>query len=112
MQDHDLIDAEHDTEAHSHTNARFLLNRAQHTLCEGEQHVEDDGEAKTPIDLNVRVIGQIDRQVVPGVLVATPLSLQTLLGLDDLLIAALQLWVLPRIVRSFSLLISDVDLVI
>ena len=56
----DLIYAEHDTQAHSHPDAWLLLFIRKNGLSEREQHVEYDGEAKTPINLNIGIVWQID----------------------------------------------------
>ena len=111
MQYKHLVDAEHDTQAHGDSGAWFLLLAAQDGLCECEQHVEHDAEAETPVDFYVRVIGQVNAQVVPRVLISASGPLQALVCLDDLVIHSLVGRVFLRAILFLQFINADIDFV-
>ena len=111
LEDHNLVDAEHDAEAHADASAWLLLNAAQNGLRVSEQHVEHDGEAQAPVDLDVWVVGQVDGQVVARVLISATLALEALCGPYNLIVLLLVIRVLFRVVDLFPLGGGHLDLV-
>ena len=107
-----LVNAEHDTQAHGHSDAGLLLLVCKNGLSEREQHVENDCEAETPVDFDVGVVGQVDRQVVPSVLVAAAGPLETLLRCDNFVESGLVLRRIERVVLLLNFVKSDINLII
>ena len=79
-------------------------------MCESETNVEDDRKTKAPIDLHVRIIGQIKGQVITSVLLTAACALQALLSYHDLIVATLILWGVERTVLLLRFVEADIDL--
>ena len=98
---HDLIDAEHDTETHTDSSTWLLFLWPQHRLGEREQNVEDDGEAESPVNLYVWVIGQVDCQVVTSVLVSASTSFKAIFCLNYFLVSFQVFWIVVLLLGLF-----------
>jgi len=67
----DFSHTEDDTEAHGQPETGFLLHRAHSGVDEGEQNVETNGEADSPVELYLILLGDLHALAKPSVLVPT-----------------------------------------